>query len=68
MEVVQCDKCKAIVGRNTIAKFSYRTPESMRDPYGRTVDIDICESCYSELTGWTASLKELEQENGEDGN
>lgn len=61
-EVVMCDKCKKVVKRDDTSKFSYRSPESMRDHYnGRTVDLDVCEPCLTELTNWTGRMAELEE-------
>lgn len=58
MEVVQCDRCKSVVARNTISKFSYRSNESIRDiHYGTTIDLDICENCISEMQAWIKPME-----------
>jgi hypothetical protein len=47
-----------------IGKFSYRSPDSMRDwQNGQTLDFDLCEPCLEEMIGWIKPLLQLEEDN-----
>lgn len=49
-DIIQCDRCKGIVGRRNSGHLSLRSPESMKDSlYGATVELDLCEDCFHDL-------------------
>jgi len=62
-----CDKCEKVVKRDSTSKFSYRSPQSMRDKlYGQAVELDVCTDCLESLTnGWASATKELAETQSE---